>query len=210
MAKLDLAGQRYGMLQVLEFVGANKRQGRLWRCACDCGREKVTNTSRLRNGQTRSCGCLVRALTTQRNLTHGLRYTPEYVAWRSMRGRCSNLSDQNYKRYGGRGICVCERWERFENFYADVGPRPSAGHSIERVNNELGYSPDNCVWATPLAQANNTRRTRLISHGGRTQSLSAWARESALPLSTIKSRLDHGWTPERALTASIRSQGALR
>lgn len=208
---IDLTGQRFGRLRALECVGFDKRHNRRWRCACDCGQGTVTITTKLRSGKKRSCGCLPRASVTQRNLTHGLRYAPEYRAWNQLRSRCSNPSNKHFKHYGGRGIRCCERWSSFENFYADMGPKPSPQHSIDRVNNDGNYEPGNCRWATRLEQANNTSATRWIRHDGRAQSLPSWARDTGLMRKTIACRLDRGWPPEPALTAPIRStEGAPR
>ena len=208
--KLDLTGQRFGMLRALECVGLNKRHQRRWRCICDCGRVKVIQSHDLRkSGGTKSCGCL-RHRPNLRNLTHGQSNTAEYRIWRGMWTRCSNPSSTSFKHYGSRGIKVCDRWSIFETFFADMGARPSPDHTIERVNNERGYSPDNCVWETQLAQQNNKSTTRWISHDGRTQSLTFWVRETGIGAMTIKYRIDHGWTPERALTKPAGPNGRRR
>lgn len=173
-AAVDLSGQRFGRLVVLRPVGLNRRGQRLWLCRCDCGSRHKSNTSDLRSGNTRSCGCLhtdqrrrlCAELASRRggNPIHGKCYTPEYHVWRMMKNRCFNPRVARYEIYGGRGITVCERWLTFANFYADMGPRPegvSAGgralFSIERIDNDGNYEPGNCVWATSQQQSLNKR-----------------------------------------------------
>ncbi len=131
----------------------------------------------------------------------------EYNAWRGMLSRCSNRNDAYYRDYGGRGICVCDRWtESFRNFVNDMGPRPSARHSIDRIDNDGDYESVNCRWATKKEQSRNTRRNRLLSYDGKTQCLAAWAEEIGLGFTTIHARLKRGWTVEQALTRPPQSR----
>lgn len=176
MKPLDLIGSRFSRLVVIsgsQKVG--KRFGyRL--CRCDCGKELVVYTTDLRIGHTKSCGCLSRDRTTERNLTHGMGKTRANRIWRAMKSRCSNPRVTNWKYYGGRGVTVCERWQSFENFVADMG-QPEPGMTLDRIDNAVGYSPENCRWVTHATQMANTRRNRMITWRGRTQHMSAWARE---------------------------------
>lgn len=163
---IDITGQRFGRLVVLRRDGYRCKQA-TWHCRCDCGAETSTQGSHLRSGHTLSCGCLGRehAVAASRSSSwkhghgHGMR-SPTYRSWISMKTRCTNPSVPHYHYYGGRGIRVCERWEKFENFLADMGLRP-AGTSLDRYPNNSGnYEPGNCRWATPKEQAKNRRPSR--------------------------------------------------
>jgi hypothetical protein len=163
-AVIDLSGQRFGRLAVLGRAQRAKPEA-YWHCRCDCGVEVVVNGCRLRNGNTRSCGCLRRetaAINGDHNVSHGyarmgIRRHPLYSVWSGMRTRCRNPNNKNWKDYGGRGITVCERWDKFENFLADMGERPGPSYSIDRIDVEGNYEPGNCRWATPTEQVRNRR-----------------------------------------------------
>lgn len=125
---------------------------------------------------------------------------PEYSAWCRMLERCRRPTHPSWPNYGGRGITVCARWESYQAFLADMGRRPSAGHSLERINNDLGYSPENCRWATREEQQRNKRTNRLITAFGQTKSVTEWAEQTAIPVSRLRRRLEKWRDPERALT----------
>lgn len=170
----DLTGRRYGRLVVKELVLSSKRGNKQWKCVCDCGNERIVSSNHLSSGHTQSCGCYL----IDQISTHGMSYSCEYDTWRSMLQRCYNQKAKSYQNYGGRGITVCDRWrESFENFYEDMGSRPE-GTSIERIDNDGNYEPDNCKWATDIEQANNRRRTLRFSDG---ETFSNWVRNNDLP-----------------------------
>lgn len=160
MRFLDLVGQQFAALTVLRR-GATKNKGVRWVCRCACGAEHEVDGRHLRGGKTTSCGCIRDRGNQTRFVTHGKAHTAEYRIWRNMRSRCENPNVAAYKNYGGRGITVCAAWVcSFENFYADMGPRPSPELTVERRDNDAGYSPENCYWATRKQQAANKRNTR--------------------------------------------------
>jgi hypothetical protein len=183
MKRIDLRGMRIGRLLVLAPTG-NRGRDLYWDCLCACGAQVEVRSRCLRYGETRSCGCLQKELAAQRNYKHGAairgRESPEYIAWSGLRRRCYVPGEASYKNYGGRGITVDPRWlgkHGFENFLEDMGRRPGPGYSIERKKNELGYSKDNCVWATRLEQANNRRNNRWVEFDGERLTLPQLARK---------------------------------
>ena len=137
---------------------------------------------------------------------HGMKDTPEWRVWASLRGRCNSQTHKAYHNYGDRGITVCERWESFENFLEDMGERPSSKHSIDRIDNDGPYSPENCRWATRNEQNRNKRTNRLLTHGGKTLCLAAWAEELSINYMTLLGRLKFGWSVEQAITTPVQVQ----
>lgn len=153
--RLDLTGQRFGRLTVLALA-PNRGTKSAWTCRCDCGRERVVMLGNLRSGHSRSCGCL----HVERQTTHGQSYSPTYTTWKMMWQRVKgNGPLDDFERYTLRGIGVCDRWRSFEAFLADMGERP-VGTSLDRINNDRGYEPGNCRWATRKEQSNNCRKRR--------------------------------------------------
>jgi hypothetical protein len=191
----DEAGRRFGRLIVVEFAGMRKGHA-IWRCRCDCGVVAIVRSIKLRSGQTRSCGCL-------RGQAHGLshgQHSSIYNIWLQMIDRCTNPENHRFKDYGGRGIEVCRRWLDPANFVADMGPRPSPEHSIDRVDNDGPYDIENTRWATRSEQQRNRRANHTATLDGETLCVAAWAERLGMPDSTIRKRLRRGWSVRRALT----------
>jgi hypothetical protein len=168
----NLTGQRFGKLSVIKRDGVSKAGGPRWLCRCDCGVEKHVVTGNLKCGRTVSCGCVQRTGNRAKLLRHGMSKTRTYKIWLGMKRRCYNKSNHAYERYGGRGITVCERWHTFENFLADMG-EATGTLSIERINNDGNYCPDNCRWIEKREQSLNQRRTIYVWLGGERMTLSA-------------------------------------
>ena len=149
---IDLNGETFGRLTVVTRAINDEHGNTQWRCRCTCGNRCTVRASSLTGGRTHSCGCDRDTSATK----HGMSRTPEYRAWCSMRQRCENSGHPDYPAYGGRGITVDPRWDDFLTFLADMGPRPH-GTSLDRIDNERGYGPGLCRWATPTEQARNRR-----------------------------------------------------
>ena len=186
---IDLTGQKFGRLTVLSEAGIDKHGKVKWLCRCECGTQKAIDGTNLRRGVIVSCGCLSRELLDKRNHKHGMYGAPIHNAWKVMRRRCREINFISYKDYGGRGITVCERWDKFENFYADMGDRPE-GLSIERIDNNGNYELANCKWATQKEQCRNKRNNRVIKYGGESKCVSAWAEELGINKNTLRDRLN--------------------
>lgn len=155
-----MIGMKFNRLTVLSFSHKMNRKAH-WICLCKCGNKKIIEGYNIRSGLIKSCGCFqIDLLKGQkgRHTTHGMTRTREYKTWINMRERCNDVTCKDYKNYGGRGIQVCEDWEKFENFYADMGKKPK-GLSIDRINNDGNYEPGNCKWSTRIEQNNNKRNT---------------------------------------------------
>ena len=191
--KLDLIGKRFDRLTAIEFVYPESQNRGLWRCQCDCGETVLVKRTLLINGNYKSCGCWRRERGRRQLKTHGMSNSSEFATWKSMIARCHNKNDCGFFRYGGRGIQVCDRWRHsFHNFYSDMGPRPSKHHCIDRINNDLGYSPENCRWTTPTINSRNRRNNRKINHNGITLTVIEWAERLGIPYHRIWRRLHRG------------------
>ena len=192
---------------IAQSSSGRTRRRRTVVCKCDCGNTKTVRLDQLQCGDVKSCRvCGYQSEQMVARLTrHGMHDSKEYEAWEAMKGRCYNPNYFRYKDYGGRGIRVCDRWMVFENFYADMGPRPP-GTSNERRNNDGDYGPDNCYWATAEEQANNKRSSRLLEFNGVTQTVARWSRAIGVSQKTIGTRLANGWSVEQALTTPTQIQ----
>lgn len=205
---VDLTGHApFDRLAVVSFAGmkdvGSTRQAS-WNCRCDCGNELVVLSNKLRSGHTRSCGCLAKDVRTNSHTTHGGSSLPEYRIWQNMKRRCDDETCREYKWYGARGIYYCDRWGDFANFLSDMGRRPAPNLTLEREDNSMGYSPENCVWATQKEQSRNTRSNVLLSFSGETKCVSEWAEIHKIDQSTVRLRLRLGWSVKDALTKPVR------
>lgn len=197
---VDILGQTFGRLTTIKRLeNHHKSKKAMWLCVCTCGNESQVKSDQLRTGKTQSCGCLQRDRTGDAARTHGGSGTSEHRIWKLMRDRCKNVKSPSYPYYGGRGILVCDRWGDFKNFLEDVGPRPSAKHSIDRINNDGNYEPSNCRWATRKQQMRNTRANAMITSGGVTKSMAAWAEDLGVSYWAIRARRHRGWPTEETL-----------
>ncbi len=204
-SRIDLTGQLFGRLTVVAFAKTDKHGNAQWICQCSCGETTTVWSSALRRNLTQSCGCLRKAATSARRSTHGKSAgDPTYRVWTGMKKRCENPNSHGYARYGGRGIAVCTRWEDFALFLEDMGPKPE-GCSIERLDVDKGYAPDNCRWIPCAEQARNKSTSRKITAAGETLLLVDWAARTGIAETTIASRIDKlGWSAERAVTTPPR------
>lgn len=189
---LQIAGKRFGRLVVIEKVESCD-QGTRWLCVCDCGKESIVVGKYLTSGNTRSCGCLVPDATRKAKTTHGhtkgIGVTTTYNSWVLMLGRCYNENNQQYDDYGGRGITVCERWRySYTNFLRDMGERPT-GLLLDRIDNNKGYSPDNCRWTDRTTQNRNRRNTLFAERYGERKTVAEWAEILGVKYDTLKVRL---------------------
>jgi hypothetical protein len=199
-----MEGHVFGRLTVVQLIEGSGRAV----CKCECGQSTNVLLKDLKSGHTQSCGCLQRERARQYHLTHGASGTPEHSIWCGICARCSNPSHKQYADYGGRGIFVCARWSGengFAHFLADMGPRPSSKHSVDRKDNNGPYSPDNCRWATQKEQNRNTRQNTVLRFNGAEMCVADWADATGISQSVIRRRLKLGWSVEKALKTQVGS-----
>jgi len=200
---LALVGQRFGKLTLLSlFQTTVTPRKTLAICLCECGQKRNVWVANLKSSNTRSCGCYQRESTTTHGQSGAIK-TQVYTAWDNMRKRCSNPRRKDYHNYGGRGITVCERWNSFELFFADMGNPPSKEHSLDRIDNNGPYCPENVRWATKSQQMNNRSDSRYLTHDGTTATAAEWSRIIKLTSQVIRKRLRLGWSTAEALTTAV-------
>jgi hypothetical protein len=196
----------------LTIVGTSTRRDvygydvEFYKCQCLCGRVQEKSKSSLRTNPNTQCRVCASIAAAQKRCAEKAAQPPEYHVWRNMMERCNNTQHQAYSNYGGRGITVCKRWHSFDKFYSDMGERPPE-RSLERINNDRGYSPANCKWATSTEQQRNRRSARYLTANGKTQLMVDWARELGVSSTVIWLRLEkYGWSVQDACTTPSRSQ----
>jgi len=200
-------GTRSSRWLVLDYGHIKTPKNTYLNCKCDCGTIRLVRKLCFTSGQSQSCGCRTKEINKRLNTSHGLYYSPLYMIWRNMHGRCYDPENKRYKRYGARGIIVCERWHDLALFVADNQSMYKPGLTLDRKNNDGQYSPDNCRWATRIEQANNKSTNRLITYKGKTQNISQWADELSIPRSCLYLRISRrGWPVEKALTTPVGSR----
>lgn len=195
--RADMKGKRFGQLIARHPIGKKKNGNIVWLLECDCGEAKEADGYDVRSGKIISCNKCGAERTRLASVTHGMSNTPEFSTWDGMKSRCYNKNVTHYSKYGGRGIKVCQRWlESFENFYADMGQKPSGDHSIERRDNDGDYSPDNCIWATAREQALNRKTNVYLTINDTTRTMIEWSEISGVSLGRIWSRKKAGYSGE--------------
>jgi len=204
----NIFNEKFGKLIPIKYIGKNKKEDDIWLCKCDCGKQKEINSYNLRSGNTKSCGCLrvQQAFRTGKaNKTHGYTKTQIYRVWANMIDRCTDHNSPAYKDYGGRGIAICKRWLKFENFLKDMGESPTDKHQIDRIDNNFGYYKENCRWATREEQNKNKRNNRNYLFNNKNQCVSTWAKEYNIPYRILYRRLCiDKWPIEKALIIPVR------
>lgn len=207
--KNQLAGQTFGHLTASHSIGSDRHGNSIWICKCVCGNVHAVTGTLLKRGHSKSCGCSKSSMLAQAKTKHGMCGTKEYHIWAGIKSRCTNPNVEEWPRYGGRGIQLCDEWmDSFESFYNHVGPIPDPGHMIDRINNNGHYEPGNVRWTTRDIQNNNTRANRVLTCSGKTQNLGQWAKELGIHQITLGRRIDRqGWSVEKALTTpKLKSQ----
>lgn len=205
---IDLTGHQFQgffvLRKSLKRGGVKKRI--MWICKCSCGKEVEVYGEELKRGQKYCKYCVPKGRPS-----HNLSHLPEYQIWSAIKQRCRNKEEKAYQNYGARGIDICDRWfNSFEYFLADMGRRPRKELTIERLDNDGDYEPDNCIWATRKQQARNFRSNRLIEYNGGIKCISEWAEVYGLNHAIISSRLDRGWSVENAITKKPRSPSLIK
>ncbi len=199
MAKrADLKGKTFNYLKVICYHQTLRNRhdikNAIWKCKCKCGNITLVSSTNIQRGKIKSCGCLQKESVGKINRTHGRSRTPEYRIWTRIKSRCYNPNTTDYKYYGGRGIKMCDKWvHSFEKFFLDMGKRPSLLHTIDRIENNVNYTPKNCRWATRETQTRNRTNTKTLTYKGQTKPMAEWAEIIGMPYTTIQSRVARGW-----------------
>ncbi len=199
---IKMTGKRFYKWLVIGYAGRDLHNKPMWRCLCGCGKEGIISGGNLRNGHSKSCGCL----KSKGGVARAGNSHPLNGIWRGMKSRCNSPNNKSYPRYGGRGIKVCERWGDILNFIKDMHPRTSLKHSIDRIDNDGDYTPENCRWATWEEQNRNSRSNVNITFGGKTMCRAEWSREVGISYKCLVYRLSR-WPLKKAMTQKVRGWG---
>lgn len=217
---IDMTGRRCGRFTVVSEGGRDKSMAVKWLCVCDCGTRTVVSGSALRNGRSTNCGCVahrphggtsrkLKSTNSKRAvicLKHGMANAPEYRVWEAMKRRCANVNDSSYAYYGGRGIRVCAAWNKsFPEFFADMGRRPPK-LTLDRIDNDGDYTPNNCRWATREEQCLNRRSNRWLTVDGERKTITQWSRDLGASDDTVAMRMKNGWSVEDAVSVPVGSK----
>ena len=208
MMRKDISGKRYGRLVDIRYVATDKFGQGVWLCKCDCGNTCLTTTNRLSQGKTKSCGCLMFGI----NKKHGLSHTRIDGIYSKMKGRCYTKTDSAYMNYGGRGITICDEWLGKDGFKNFVDWAFANGYSeklsIDRIDNNKGYSPDNCRWTDRKTQSRNRRSNHLMTLNGETKTMAEWSEITGIKYQILYKRTKkYGWNDKKALTTEVRING---
>jgi len=207
---IDRVGQRFGKLLVIRFARTLPKWIKLWECQCDCGNTLIVRANNLVNGTTKSCGCLKMAVLLERSTKHGLsgghgNYTRLYSLWLDMRDRCFRKTNKSYSYYGGRGITVCKKWDDYASFHSWAMANGYKNDlTIERIDTNGNYEPNNCKWATRKEQGRNKRNNRIITINGETKTLIEWTEIFGIPYGVVRQRIHRGMAEYNALTLPLR------
>jgi hypothetical protein len=198
----NMIGKTFNRLTVLAVTERKRKNAPRYLCRCRCGKELAVDRHRILSGQTKSCGCLKLELLAARATKHGMSRTPEFKTWAEAKQRCTNPSIKNWHNYGGRGIAMCERWTAsFKAFFDDMGPRPSAAHSLDRINVNGNYEPTNCRWATEEVQQSNRRNSTIVEYQGHKLTVTALALLIGAPQSTMQRYIkSYGLSPTESVS----------
>jgi hypothetical protein len=209
MKRLNLIDQKFGRLTVIKLHSIKNRTTQ-WLCKCECGKKTTVSVGDLRSNHTKSCGCLHQEIINQgkAHFKHGMEGTIFYSKWAGMKRRCLNKNDKKYFRYGGRGIIICDKWLNFNNFrddmyqsYLEHYKQFGKNTSIDRINVNGNYEPNNCKWSTQKEQTNNMRKNIFITFNGQTLTIKQWAEKLNIPNTTLWNRLNTlHWPIKKAFT----------
>lgn len=206
MGLIDLSGQHFGRLTVLHRDGFSYKNGAKWICECSCGKITSVYSVHLRKGMTKSCGCLGKENRIKNRTSHGMTNTRIFHIWQHIHAKCENPNNDKYHYYGNRGICVCSEWKKFEPFYKwaiENGYNDSL--TIDRINVNGNYEPNNCRWVDMIVQSNNKRNNHCLTFNGETHTIAEWCRITGLKYATLLKRInDLHWNIEKALTEPVR------